>query len=308
MQARVHALMWVGGPKPVVHAISTDADGVGGTKGALRQSDEVLRKNLLMGGHRVFRYMADPTLGAKAASFAIDWATESDRHAHPAAGDFRVDEKASIRVLKTPYSDSRHMKPVAVPAASESWSVASLFRVVKAIARKRDGMGLSPNHGVSCDQFVVYCYQAAALEAYLTAGTLPNDLIAAIKRDAAVQARQPFDLKHWAKIDDHWYVPPAEKKTPYDEISVAGGLWRDRAFASEQKVFRSLKTANDKNLISQALQDIVAPAATLLPKPMRRDAKTTEIESLIRDLVDPNSGFHELGRTKSNSAGGFDIG
>jgi hypothetical protein len=303
----MHALMWVGGPKPVVHAVTTDADGAGSTKGALRQSDDALRKSVPFGGLRVFRYVADPALGPKAASFAIDWATESDRHARPADVDFRVDDKASIRVLKTPYSENRHLKPVVVPAASESWSVASLFRVVKAIARKRDRMGLSPNHGVSCDQFVVYCYQAAALEAYLTAGTLPNDLIAVIKRDAAGQARRPFDLERWAKIDDHSYVGPTDKKTPYPEISVAGGLWRDRAFAAEQKVFRSLKNAHDKNLISQALQDMVAPAATLLPNPMRRDAKTSEIDSLLRDLLDQNSGFRELGRTKPSNAGGFDI-
>jgi hypothetical protein len=304
----MHAGMWVGGSKPVVHAVTTTADGAGRTKGALRQSDDYLRANEGW-GLRVFRYTADPALGAKAATFAIEWATESNRDAVPADADFRVDKQATVRVLKTPYSEHRHYKPVVKPEASEPWSVASLFRVVKAIARKRDKMGLSPNHGVSCDQFVIYCYQAAALESYLTAGTLPTDLIAAVKRDVAGQAQRPFDLLHWAKIDDHTYVDPADvNKTPYPEITVPGGLWRDRAFAAEQKVFRSLKNAHDRNLISQALQDRVAPASTLLPKPMRRDAKTSEIDSLLRDLRAPGSGFAELGRTKRSQAGpGFDI-
>lgn len=37
------------------------------------------------------------------------------------------------------------------------------MRVVKALCRYQDGTGLSPNNGVSCSQFVTYCYQAAAL-------------------------------------------------------------------------------------------------------------------------------------------------
>lgn len=305
LQGRFHAAMWVGGDKPVVHAVTTAADGSGATKGALRQSDSFLRKNEEI-GVRVFRYTADPALGTAAARFAIQWATESNAQAGPSADDFRVDQHATARVLRTPYSEHRHMKPVAKAANSHAWSVAALFRVIKAIARARDGMGLSPNHGVSCDQFIVYCYQAAALEANISAGLLPNDLIAAVRRDAAERVKRPFDLEHWAKTDDYGYDAPEDNGTPYDERRVAGGLWRDRAFAVEEKVFRSLKDDRDRAFLNQAIGGVVNRAAALLPKPMRRDPKTAEIDSLIRDLRAGDSGFRELGTVKS-SANGFNI-
>lgn len=306
MQGSMHAAMWVGGDRPVVHSVTTTEDGTSPTKGALRQSDSYLRKNNER-GLRVFRYTADATLGPKAARFAIDWATDSNARAAPEATDFRVDREATTRVLRTPYSEHRHLKPVASPSNARPWSVEALFRVIKAIARTRDGMGLSPNHGVSCDQFVVYCYQAAALEAFLTAGTLPNDLIATIRRDAAGRVARPFNLTHWAKTDDYGYDAPGDRGTPYEERSVAGGLWRDRAFAAEEKVFRSLKNARDRELIVQAIGGLVGGAAALLPRPMVRDAKSSEIDSLLRDLRAQDSGFRELGRTRQGDDGRFII-
>lgn len=305
MQGSMHAVMWVGGPKPVVHSVTTRGDDASPTKGALQQSDSYLRK--AMGVHRVFRYVANPTLGAKAAQFAVNWATESNKDAAPAPTDFRVDQQVTTRVLRTPYSEHRHLKPVASPSEVRPWTVESLFRVVKALARTRDKMGLSPNHGVSCDQFVVYCYQAAALETFLTAGDLPNDLIATIRRDAADRVARPFNLTHWAKIDDYGYDAPTDKGTPYAERRVAGGLWRDRAFAAEAKVFRSLKNDRDRELIVRAMGGLVDKAAALLPKPMARDAKTSEIDSLLEDLRAAGSGFREMGRTTLGAEGQFVI-
>ena len=300
MQGSLHAAMWVGGVKPVVHAVTTRADGGGHTKGAIRQSDSLLRDND-EGGLRVFRYVTDPALGAKAAEFAIRWATDSDRYAAPAEDAFRVDETAMVRVLKTPYSERRHMRPVVRPALQAGWSVNALFRVIKAVARARDGAGLSPNHGVSCDQFVVFCYQAAALEA-MHGGTLPKALIDQVRRDVAAR-RRSFDLRQWARVDD-W---GGDEDTPLADRRIAGGLWRDRAFAQEQKVFKSLKSAPDREFIATALGPLADRAAVVLPTPMRRDAKTSEIETLIRDLRERDSGFHELGRTRASPVGGVGI-
>jgi len=297
MLGQHHAVMWVGGAKPVVHSVNTMADG-GHTKGALRQSDDYLAKTEEY-GLRVFRYMHNAALGAKAADFAIEWATESNSKAAPAPDAFSVDETAQIRVLKTPYSQKRRSAPADKPELRADWSVDALFRVIKAVARARDKAGLSPNHGVSCDQFVVFCYQAAALE-QMHGGSLPAALIQRIRSDVAPPKARPFDLKVWAMADDHLH------NTPPGERTVAGGLWRDRAHAVEQKVFKSLKSAPDRALIVAALSSLVDPAGAMMPKPMRRDAKTGEIGVLLRDLRAQDSGFRELGTIKS-SGDGFGI-
>jgi hypothetical protein len=296
LQGAWHAAMWVGGAKPVVHAITTSADGAGTTKGVIQQSDSFVRTNAA--ALRVFRYVADRTLGRRAADFAIKWATESDRNAVPAADALLVDKNPTVRVLKTPYSEKRHLTPVGKPDRQGPWSVDSLFRAVKAMARARDGMGLSPNHGVSCDQFVVYCYQAAVLEANVNGGSLPADLIDRVRRGARVQPELRFDLLHWAKTDD--YV--GDEKTAIADRDPAGGLWRDRAFAVERKVFGSLKREPERELITAALSGLVDQTARMLPRPLRRDAKTTDIESLIRDLRAPDSGFRDMGRIKASGA------
>ncbi len=131
---------------------------------------------------------------------------------------------------------------------------------------------------------MVFCYQAAALEEKLNGGALPATLMATVRRGVADRQKRPFDLATWAKVDNKSHD--------------AGGLWRDRAFAVEEKVFRSLKLDPDKEFITTALGPLVNQAREMMPKPMRRDAKTSEIEVLIGDLTAPGSGFTQLGRTK----------
>jgi hypothetical protein len=68
--------------------------------------------------------------------------------------------------LKTKYSDAR-MEYAEYDAKAEErqWSVAAMFRALKAYARYEEA--LTPKQGSSCSQFAVYCYQAAAIHKHI---------------------------------------------------------------------------------------------------------------------------------------------
>lgn len=76
--------------------------------------------------------------------------------------DLPIGEFATSR---SPYSTRR--LEVGQTTETRQWDLMSAFRAVKAVVRAHTDQGLSPRHGTSCDQFVMYCYQAASVEKML---------------------------------------------------------------------------------------------------------------------------------------------
>jgi hypothetical protein len=268
IRGMTHAVMWVGDidqqgveHKPLVHNITK-----GKFVGVIRQSTG----GYSVSGHPVFR-CDDPAMALKAAGYAVAWATTPGQ-------DFQVPEDLLGKqvILKSPYSMKRleASQYVQIYETPIPWTVDSLFRVIKAIARRRDNMGLSPNHGVSCSQFVTFCYQAAALEDSL-GGLIPNTILNDIRQ--TVPTDKPFDLDTWKS-----------RNNPGSQT-----YWRHQAYMPQQKVFKSLK--QDQEFIVTALEASVEATRNRLPRAMRVDAKRTNADWLERDLGLPDSGFRKMG-------------
>ena len=161
VQGKFHAIMWVGDPKPIVHNANK-----GKFHGVLRQS----LHGALAGDNPASSFFEhgipttnvvyrcdDSALSAEAASFAIGWATESGSQA---ASDALTHRKG---FLKTPYSDDRMVYAEYDAKTNErEWSVAAMYRALKAYARFEEA--LTPKKGSSCSQFITYCYQAASVK------------------------------------------------------------------------------------------------------------------------------------------------
>ena len=157
-------MMWVGEQRPIVHNA--------GGHGVLRELPEgAFRKAKTATKFSVYR-PDQIGVGARAAEYAIGWSVEGSYDDHPTV-------KSPYDLAKKTYDQGYKKFPLKEKATGRyelagvlqdkvaggsDWTVESLYRVVKAVARRYDAQGLSPNHGVTCSQFVVYCYQAAWLE------------------------------------------------------------------------------------------------------------------------------------------------
>src|SRR5437868_12347172 len=217
-----HALMWIGGDKPVIHSSNEKFLGV------LQQSMDYFgkyvpqavdaRRELDTG---VYRYQGPPAgLAHKAARFAEGWAANS-MQVEP--GGY-VSEGAQ-KVMRTPFSARRLGDATERRKAKGTGvSVETIFRVLKAIART-ESSSLSPNHGVSCSQFVVYCYQAAALTMKI-GDVLPPELLTAMKGERRAQRPEEEKLRRY--VDHDMREPEADLKT----------YWRNKGWWAEQGMFR----------------------------------------------------------------------
>ncbi|MET0348156.1 MAG: hypothetical protein ABW067_00080 [Rhizobacter sp.] len=258
IQGSGHAVLWVGGSKPFVHNI----DG-GKFSGVIQQ------RSCSFGGD-VFR-CDDAEVADRASTFAENWAqTPGD--------DFQLpDPEPQKTVLKSPYSHQRMAGAFSKYGESTPWTVDSLFRAVKALARARDGAGLSPNRGVSCSQFATYCFQAAALAVHL-GDVVPGQLIQAIRRDQPAPTRQTKETWRVANCSG----VPAER------------LWMTSEFGAGGKAFRSLK--DDGHLIRAAMNTHLARATEVMPSGLRTDAKFMHADKLKDAVSAPNSGFTRMGK------------
>jgi len=193
----VHSVMWVGGDKEVVHNTNS-----GKFNGVLRQSAAYFSKTDFVNDFknrplqlRIYRGKFENSIKERAAQYAIKWSMTGEEYFPPrdrnAIGKKISEVVPEMRykpepepAWKSPYSIPRFSAAqMATQKSNEpvkSWTVDSLFRAVKAIARHQDDSGLSPNHGTSCSQFVVYCYQAASLEHSL-GPTVTKELISHLR-------------------------------------------------------------------------------------------------------------------------------
>jgi hypothetical protein len=146
-----HAMLYVGElgqGKPLIHSSNEKWVGV------FQQSmsyigKRISDKDFVPSGCGVYRYNG-PVKGLPrtACEFAVNWATKPD--------DVTDLPKDSQIVLRTPFSprrlgaaDQRRHAP-----GGTAVTVETIFRVLKSIARTESKSTLSPNHGVSCSQFV----------------------------------------------------------------------------------------------------------------------------------------------------------
>lgn len=280
-----HALMWVGGDKALIHS-SND-----GFLGVLQQSmgffgkyvPQELNKTVSVGAG-VYRYVGEvKDLGAKAAGFAEKWATRPDDVNKDGLDHFKQ------RVLRTPFSARRlgaaEKRRV---EGGQAVSVETIFRVLKAIARGELQSSLSPNHGVSCSQFVVYCYQAASLSLKI-GDVLPAPLLEKMKGKPA--GRMPPD----ASLDRY------TRRDMQEDDGPAGVYWRDKGWWAEQGVFRKVgELARDEHVVSLLKMTLKHDQGadyykSLLPPGMNIDPLSYGVGYLLSQLKAGGSSFKHLG-------------
>lgn len=197
-----HSMMWVGGEKSVVHSAEA-----GDFVGVIQQSPKPYarwKEDDKPWRSKVRIYRNNDGLGPEAAKLAIDWATRSDdqvfvqfkkmeeteqeehQKLHPRVKRAEGDGKnitigspkfeGSSIVLDTPYSQAR------LGSGDKEWSVLSLFRALRAYHRAKNKLPLSQLKGVTCSQFVTYCYQAAAIGKYFGGLPIPKEILSNISK------------------------------------------------------------------------------------------------------------------------------
>ena len=172
-----------------------------------------------------------------------------------------------FKTFKSPYSSKRLFEGREVPKEKSVWTVESAFRAVKAYVRACERMGLSPRHGTTCDQFVIYCFQAASIEMFFS-GVLSADTLGLI-------AAAPHKIK--------LYLQPGEPAQDFGRDAEKLGM-----AANEIKtVFAS--TTGDSEL------------SGFLPQSVKTDAKRSSIQKLW-DALQTDSDFVCLGSVNGKGA------
>ncbi|WP_233848978.1 hypothetical protein [Paraburkholderia sp. HD33-4] len=152
-----HALIWVldAKGKTVIH--SKD---VGNLQGVVQQSVGALAVTDDDIKYLVYRYENSAVADA-AAAFAARWATRSDDPMVVGMVKFAETKK---QVVKATVPFGRRGDEY---QTQEAWTGTSLVRAVRAWHRGMTGAKLSNRKGISCSQFVTYCFQAASLHTAL---------------------------------------------------------------------------------------------------------------------------------------------
>jgi len=174
---------------------------------------------------------------------------------------------AEFRGGKSPYSAERLASGQQLKQQKQ-WDILTAFRAVKAYVRTCKELGLSPRHGTSCDQFVMFAYQAASLEALLGGAKLDDDVIELV-------ASQPKNFKLYLKEGE-----------PKEDLGSELGKFSAPAFG-KLKVALELITGN-------------AHKTGFLPQAIASDAKTSSVDKLFDALKSQDSGFKLLGDVKKN--------
>jgi len=168
---------------------------------------------------------------------------------------------SKFRGGRSPYSSER--LGVGQQAGPKQWNVMAAFRAVKAYVRTCQSLGLSPRHGTSCDQFVMYCYQAASLECLRGDMLLDREVIELVS------------------------AYPKKIRLYLSENDLKKELGEDMA-ALKVPAFDRLR-----NYLEQLTGE--PSCMGFLPQAMSSDAKTSSVEKLLAALVQDGSGFEFRG-------------
>ena len=161
-----HCVMWVGSDKPLAHATAD--------QGVIQQSDEYFQRMapVVLGDHTVWRLRSRAkVLSDRAAATARDWAVIKGRTSSRTATPFGT--KRWLKTYLPNISDEQEQQDLTSTwnAAAEVFDAQSVYEVLKMYTRSIDPSGpLSKNKGVTCSQFVIYCYQIASLHNALKGG------------------------------------------------------------------------------------------------------------------------------------------
>jgi hypothetical protein len=285
-----HAMLWVGElgkDKPLIHSSNEKWIGV------FQQSMSYIGKRILdeqfvPSGCGVYRYNGPVKgLGEKACEFALKWATQPGNvtKLQPTVPD---DQQS---VLRTPFSPRRLGAAEARrKTGGSAVTVETIFRVLKSIARTESQSTLSPNHGVSCSQFVVYCYQAAALSLQIGA-TLPPELVNQLKAESPKATSPDEKVRMSAYVKDEW-----------DEDATKRRYWREKTWWAEQGVFRAAKRMKDDKGAVSLLEKVLKHNGkedfykSVLPVGMNIDPKSYGVVYLTEQLRDKDSHFPRVGQ------------
>jgi hypothetical protein len=251
-----HCMIWVNGPKAVAHS----ADG--NIKAVVRNfASDVLRDSdsKSPATFHVHRYK-DVDVAARACEFAQDWASP-DRDTSPPSG-----HKLKYSGHRETYGKLMRQHPSEVP--DQNWDVMSLFHAVRALAKARQHQPLS-GKGISCTQFVAYCYQCASIEKTLGAGQIdPKALAGLIVKDSTL-----------ALVNEPNVV--RAKLTAIDQLRLSRENKPPRVGAEGPK--------NDPRALLFGMAGISVAESLMF------DAKYADIGLLQRKISSPDSGFTQVG-------------
>lgn len=245
-------------------------------------------------GAKIEVFRGDPKLGESAARFAEVWAAPTQitggkdwdkvkerdysaivkktgappddfkpltRQMNPWLAAERPLPIGEFATSKSPYSTKR--LEIGQTTASCQWDLMSAFRAVKAVVRAHTDQGLSPRHGTSCDQFVMYCYQAASVQKMLgDAARLDGTVI------DLIQSRSR-EIKLYLKEN-------AAAKDLAEDVNFKGPGW-DKLRDMLEKMTGDGKSTG------------------FLPQELATDAKTSSVMKLYEKLTSDDSGFRYTG-------------
>lgn len=222
-----HALLWVGGEKPVVH--NAEADDY---TGVFQQSSKNIASNEEIVA--IYRHKR-AQLGQRAAEFARRWAVSSSDPRFALLKKKVKKNKIQTFRLSTTFNQERLTGGEDIPP----WTVDSLTRVVSAylsvrqkqplgriqkdtLGRKSkvgplidiEGVSVVEPEGLTCSQFVAFCYQAASLDQIFGKESIPSTLLRHIEETGVLLIlanRNNNLLKGVAKMKEYLdlYVPRA---------------------------------------------------------------------------------------------------
>ncbi|PVZ68320.1 hypothetical protein [Pelagibaculum spongiae] len=161
-----HCMLWVDHEKNIVHA--TDGSPNYALDGIFQHSSSILNKQPAY----VIRCV-DRALAIQAAKYAIGWSIKSgfefenykDKHKKRIIEiqEQRREHKEAIP-LETPFGYARLVTVLSDQDIDISWSPPAFFKAYQAYIRAESKVPLSKNKGVFCSQFILTCYQAAAIK------------------------------------------------------------------------------------------------------------------------------------------------
>ena len=257
----VHCVMWVDDTdKPLVHAAAGH--------GVIQQSESYFTKKnfpYYSWDHPVYRYKkAD--IATRAAEVAIHWARKGTN-----------DTKTN-----TPFTDERWLYPYyrkMTPDKTKqteiqnewttratTWDAQAVFKILKAYNRSlEDNIPLSAQKGVSCSQFVIYCYQVAALQ--LAFGNQPITNLDLTSKNKSI-------------------VPQVDDLQTKESNALVAASEAEKAYAAAKAVLN--KFAKKKDIMEAALKDFECETVNqaLLPSlQVTTRFLTAEIVTKMKDFL-----------------------
>lgn len=267
-----HAVIWVRDDKPIAHASN------GSFFGVIQQNVTYCKKFLndtLKEATPVWR-PKDTRLGAEAADFAKKWAFRSN------------DNDANIGKTKTPFGAQRLND--ADEEQAQEWNIDAVFRAAKAYARGRNGIALSLSKGVSCSQFVFYCYQAGAIAKAFGTANLSSSIWDQMNATGVHQKLFKKESDQFRNLTDPEIRVLRQKErasriAPYKdqiESSLPATLKQTAKYMSADYLASVLKNSSDFDKVGYLLADPDTQRAVLVP--LQDPARDWKYKDAIAEL------------------------